>query len=797
MTRAVNSFFAAIGLVLLFSFGAFAQTSATEFDIEKFRELATRAEGVVFDGQASTGALEVLRSDLVVFRSAAIKAQEARARRVSIVTKQIAALGAGADNEAEESDLVAQRRAELNGQRAEAQAPLIIAQEAFGRADALVAEIDKIIRSRNRTALLQLNSSPLNPVLISTAMSALTKHISAIGTEINTEWASDLSTQVRKQNGPILLVLVAIGMMLMLPATRWATNRLHYERDKTPTQLGNLKRLLASLAVFILPTIGLICIFSAVYIADIFSLRGDMFINAVPSAGLALFGANWLAYNLPQGEIDSGERAEEKAKLIFAGQRLTRAIGGILAVGFLVAGLDDGAKWSADILSTIMFPLIALLGYCLFQCGRKIGAYRHLLHVEDDAVSIPERIATIYMWACYITGLGGPLLAAFGYANAGELLVFSMSLTLALSATAFFTYNLLVRFLVPRVDADARVTETRASGGLLKIALAFAIICLSLPVFALIWGARISDINGLWFALNEGVSLGETRISISDFLIFGLIFFIGYTITRLLQTTLRTIVFPNTNIESGAQNALVTGFGYVGIFLAALVAITTTGLDLSSLTIVAGALSVGIGFGLQAIVSNFVSGIILLIERPVKIGDWVEVGAYSGTVRKVSVRSTSIETFDGATVIIPNADLVAGTVTNWTHGNVRGRVKIPVGVAYGTDPELVKDVLLSIIDNHPMVLKLPKPAVVFMGFGADSMDFQLRGILRDINYVLSTASDINFEIVKRFDENNIVIPFAQREVTIKNIEDFMPKVAKPVRKPRAKPTSKSKAKPKT
>ncbi|MEE9428694.1 MAG: DUF3772 domain-containing protein, partial [Paracoccaceae bacterium] len=128
-----------------------------------------------------------------------------------------------------------------------------------------------------------------------------------------------------------------------------------------------------------------------------------------------------------------------------------------------------------------------------------------------------------------------------------------------------------------------------------------------------------------------------------------------------------------------------------------------------------------------------------------------------------------------------------------THGNVRGRVKVPVGVAYGTDTELVKEILLGIVDDHPMVLKLPKPQVVFMGFGADSLDFQLRGILRDVNYVLGTASDINFEIVKRFAEHNIEIPFAQREVTIKNAQDFLPKAAKPASKPRAKPRPKPKA----
>ena len=441
MKSVVNRFLAAIGLILLFSFGALAQTSGTDFDIEKFRELATRAEDVVFGGEASTNALEILRSDLVDFRSLAVNAQEIRARRVLIIKKQITALNTGVDNEAEESDLVAQRRVELNGQRAEAQAPLIIAQSAFGRADALIAEIDKTIRRRGRTALLKVTSSPLNPALISTAISAFIKHISAIGTEIRTEWESDLLKRLRRQNAPILLILITIGLILMLPVTRWATRRLQYERDREPTQFGNLKRLLASLAVLTLPTIGLISIFSAIYIADIFSLRGDMFINAIPSAGLALFGANWLACNLSLDKVSGDDLLEEKTKVIYASQRLIWAIGGILAAGFLVDGLDDGAEWSADILSVIMFPLIVLLGYCLFQCGRKIGALRHLLYIESDTVNIPERVATIYMWSCYITGLGGPLLAALGYANAGEVLVFSMSMTLALSAMIFFTYD--------------------------------------------------------------------------------------------------------------------------------------------------------------------------------------------------------------------------------------------------------------------------------------------------------------------------------------------------------------------
>jgi small-conductance mechanosensitive channel len=218
------------------------------------------------------------------------------------------------------------------------------------------------------------------------------------------------------------------------------------------------------------------------------------------------------------------------------------------------------------------------------------------------------------------------------------------------------------------------------------------------------------------------------------------------------------------------RDSIRTGVGYVGVILAAVVALSYAGFNLSSLAIVAGALSVGVGLGLQGVVNNFVSGLILLAERPIKIGDIVVVGGEEGVVRKISVRSTEIETADKAQVLVPNSYFITEKVKNWTHRNSIGRIVIAVNVASGSDPRQTRDILLRLAKEHPHVMAAPEPFVDFDEFGADSLNFKLYAFTYDLTKNAGTRTDLRIGILDAFKQAGIRIAFLQADVTVRNID---------------------------
>ena len=223
------------------------------------------------------------------------------------------------------------------------------------------------------------------------------------------------------------------------------------------------------------------------------------------------------------------------------------------------------------------------------------------------------------------------------------------------------------------------------------------------------------------------------------------------------------------NIDDGLRNSMLTTIHFLGTIVAALIGVVVMGVDLTNLALIAGALSIGIGFGLQNIINNLVSGLIILFERPFNVGDWVVINGEEGKIKQVNIRSTIVETFRRSNVIIPNANLLSSSVINLTRDNTSARYAIKVGVAYGSDVEKVKKVLLECADNCKFVLKNPAPYVLFQDFGASSLDFELRFYVQNVWNDWQTPSDLRFDINHRFEEEGIEIPFQQ--IVIHNAKD--------------------------
>ncbi len=270
----------------------------------------------------------------------------------------------------------------------------------------------------------------------------------------------------------------------------------------------------------------------------------------------------------------------------------------------------------------------------------------------------------------------------------------------------------------------------------------------------------------------HGFDIGDFRIVPSRILSALLIFGTIVILSSWVRSNMENNWLRMTTMGQGARDALITMTGYIMFLIALLAGMSAAGFDFSNVAIIAGALSVGIGFGLQNVVNNFVSGLILLFERPVRKGDWIMVGGTEGVVKDIQIRSTRIQTFDRSDVIVPNSELISNQVTNWVLSNRGGRAIIPVGVAYGTDVEKVREILLAIADQNEDVNKsglFPAPVVLFRAFGDSSLNFELRIFLRDIDKRLTVISEVNFAIDKAFREAGISIPFPQRDLHVKSL----------------------------
>jgi small-conductance mechanosensitive channel len=292
-----------------------------------------------------------------------------------------------------------------------------------------------------------------------------------------------------------------------------------------------------------------------------------------------------------------------------------------------------------------------------------------------------------------------------------------------------------------------------------------------LPAILMIWGVYDSLEGAIKGLLALGFNVGSKHISVALVITSAGILYGSFLASWILQRLLMDEALIKRRVERGVRLSIGRLAHYAILTVGFLLALSTLGVEVTKITIVLSALGIGVGFGLQSIVNNFISGLILLFERPVRVGDTVEINGQWAEIRRIGLRATTIQTFDHADVIVPNADLVTNQVTNWTLSNRLVRACIPVGVAYGSDVPLVIETLMACAKENSRVSDIPAATVLFLSFGESSLDFELRAWVKDADYRLQVKSELHQEIDKRFREANIEIAFPQQDLHLRGIDD--------------------------
>lgn len=750
-------------------------------DLAAWKDFATAVEADVESDDRTASELSETRSELVIWRDLFFDGLDVNEARLATLAKQIAAI-APAEGEVLADPVLQNRMSDLLADKERLSRPYILANEGYVHATGLISEVDAQIRNREALRLATRNPSPANPANWGDAKLA----IGGFAAVLHAETARTSTALLRDGKFWSRLLIAAVSTLVALffvmRIRKWVSALKDLTITKSPRS-AFIYRFVLSLASLVLPIIGLSILSAILIYAGFWGLRGKGLIRAIPIAGGFIFAAKWLSdWYFPTALMNDGLLGYDRATRA-NGRLLVALIGWTLAVGTFVVTALEMARASDLASEVIGLPLQIVIGFLMWRLGALIARDAR---AESDADFKQNRIRKFVSPLVQSFAVLGPLASVLGYAAAAQSITGPAVLSLALFATLIVFQRLSFALASPAEtpaaqdvldDAmidDAPVIEPDTTG-LLSLLINTGLTLACLPLLALIWGASAANLVDVWTRFRVGFNVGDITVSPSSFVTFVVVLVLGYLLTGGLKTTLKTSVLPRTRLDIGGQNAVVAGTGYVGISLSALAAFTIAGIDLSSLAIVAGALSVGIGFGLQNIVQNFVAGIILLIERPVSEGDMIEVGGQMGYVRDISVRSTRIETFDRRDVIVPNADLISNQVTNWTRGNSIGRATIPVGVAYGSDTKRVAEILQEVAEANPLVLLNPPPNVLLMQFGADSIDFEIRAIIRDVNFVMVVKSEILHEIVARFNAAGIEIPFAQRDIWLRNPEALHPK----------------------
>ena len=598
-----------VSLGFVFWFGLSAAQAQDTLNYDRFDSFAGSVEISIENGRLSDVGFEGLRDALVSWREDFLEARGANSVQIEALEAQIDALGALPAEGETEPAAIATRRDALNAGMQEALAPRIAADEAYARADALIGQIDATLRARQADALFELSRTPLDPTLWGPALAA----IGAVNVEVREEVSTNLETSSDQsalwQRAFIGALIVGLALILVIWAPRVMDRVL--TRIETTTQGDNGRVVFGFLLSFgnvLIAMIGVSLLSVVLISSDILGETGRAVAIGINAAILSFAVARWLSgRTFPKRSaiptiltLDPSQRARGR----YAGS----ALGILTGLLMLVEFVDDVVVFDTDLLGVISLPLFVLMALVLYQLGGLVHLGGHTLEGETPAFS--DRVERVLGRGLQLLAVVGLIATLIGLQNLarGVLLPAALSLGLLAFLTALHFAFQAGYAMLRGLDGD------EARQALAPVLFSLVLTLAAVPIFALFWGARDSDLDEAWTRFKTGIPLGDGAISPVDFLTFAAVFAVIIALTRLLQGTLRSSVLPRTKMDVGGRNAIVSGLGYLGITIAVITGITAAGIDLSSFAIVIGALGVGIGFGLQNIVNNFVSGIILLLS---------------------------------------------------------------------------------------------------------------------------------------------------------------------------------------
>jgi small-conductance mechanosensitive channel len=630
-----------------------------------------------------------------------------------------------------------------------------------------------------QASLLERYPSPINPAAWIALGEDVTALFERLGAQDKSFSLPEETMEGLQAHAFEVVALIVFGLIVLFWVYPVARRRLGAEaRIAQPGRRKWALMVTENLSSLVLPGIGAGAFLLVIPLLGTTPLGLLTLAVAIPLAILVIV-SRWLGHTLFAPD-DSDRRllpvGDAEAR---QASSITAWLGVLLAIELVVAVLINKQPFSDGAVSALSAPILLVSAWFLWRLARVLlsGAVSQAPAQTDHGEDEPTGGGFLLVIArlLQISAVTVTVALLVGFVTAARELLDNSTVTIGLLGLALALYSGLVHLSRAALGRDPIGDEETLS--LVPIGIAFLLLLLFVPPLAIIWGATANDLVEVWRLVTRGVQLGEIRFSFGTLFTLVVVFAIGMALTRWLQRLLRGTVLRRTRLDRGVQSALVTGIGYLGITLSALVAVSTAGLNLSSLAVVAGALSVGIGFGLQAVTSNFVSGLVLLVERPIKEGDLIEVSGETGYVRKISVRSTRIETFDRHDVIIPNSDLMAGVVKNLTLQSRTGRLILPVGVAYGSDLDKTRDILLEAAKAHDGVARYPAPTVLFIGLGDSSLDFELRCYVKDVTERLGTQSDLRLAIYRALNQAGIEIPFPQRDINLRDMDRLVDAIA--------------------